>query len=204
MSDYIRRILRESLLGESSLNRVYQHMLSHDTAALTAFRDESINCLDNSSTEPNNNLRNKELKATLLRLGYGVTAVDGSYIENFNTKAAKEVKENSFFIVNLNDGSDFFSNIEKLGQLYCQDSVLLIPKGGINAKLLGTNNGEFPSLGQTINVGRFKPAQESEFMSRVGGKPFNFGEELETFNNHSKNSKWAISKLSENVIKKIG
>ena len=41
--------------------------------------------------------RNKQLKAVMLNKGYGVTSVDGTYIEDFGTDAAKEVKEDSYF-----------------------------------------------------------------------------------------------------------
>ena len=41
---------------------------------------------------------NKELRALLQRLGYGVIEVRGSFIENYGTPKAKEVKEHAFFV----------------------------------------------------------------------------------------------------------
>ena len=55
--------------------------------------------------------RNRQLKAVLLNKGYGVTDVDGTYVEDFGTEAAKEVKEHSFFVVNLKNDSNFKDTI---------------------------------------------------------------------------------------------
>ena len=63
-------------------------MMEHDSAVLTAFRNEYSN--------KENYERNRELKANLLSMDYGVTKVDGSYIENFETPQAVEVSEQSF------------------------------------------------------------------------------------------------------------
>ena len=61
------------ILSESGLSRLYSHMMEHDSAILTAFRNEYSN--------EQNYKRNRELKAQLLSMDYGVTKVDGSYIE---------------------------------------------------------------------------------------------------------------------------
>ena len=90
----------KKFLTESSISRVYQHILSHDTAFITAFRDntkDTTKCMSNHSKTMDNLERNRQLKAVLLNKGYGVTKVDGTYVEDFGTDAAKEVKEDSFF-----------------------------------------------------------------------------------------------------------
>jgi hypothetical protein len=109
------------LLTESSLSRIYQHITEHDTALLTAFRDDASDLSSCSGAavdaELSNKERNRNLKATLLSLGYGVTAVDGSFIENYgNLDKQVEVKEDSFFVVNLNDSPDFIESITNLGR----------------------------------------------------------------------------------------
>jgi len=38
-------------------------------------------------------------------------------------------------------------------------------------------------------------------MSRVKGRPFAFAEELETIKEHSRNSRWAIRKIAQKVLK---
>ena len=166
-----------NFLNESGLSRVHQHISAHDTAVITAFRNDPssdegcYNAKPPAEQEESplkaNKARNKNLKAVLLKMGYGVTRVDGSYIENFDdVDNRKEVSEESFFVVNLKDDPDFNNNINRLGQMFCQDSVLLIPQGGDAAFLLGTNE-TWPGLGEKEPVGRFEGGKEAEFMSRV-------------------------------------
>ena len=162
--DRQRSTLLVQPLNESSLSRVYEHIVAHDSAMLSAFRDDpgdSELCTDEAQVErvegesplTVNKRRNRDLKATLLTLGYGVTKMDGSYIENFNTPQAVELSEDSLFVVNLKDTPNFFADIRRLGAQFCQDSVLLIPKGGKGSSLAGTNRGEYPGLGESVPVG---------------------------------------------------
>ena len=132
-------------------------MTEHDSAILSAFRDEF--------TKKENYERNRELKARLLERGYGVTKVAGSYIENFQTPKAMEVSEESFFVSNRKDDPQFIEVISGLGE----------------------------------SVGSLKMGEESEFMSRVSGRPVTFSESLETYENLSRNSKWAVKKLVERL-----
>ena len=173
-------------LSESSLSRTHQHLMEHDCAIITGYRGDptdSSKCVVDRRKDVGddalkiNKERNAELISNLRSLGYGVTSVAGSYVEDFMQDTAKEVKEASLFVANLNDDPSFFSQIENLGQYFCQDSVLLIPQGGQGAYLLGTNNSEFPGLGQKIDVGSFAGGEEAEFMTRVKGRPFVFKEE---------------------------
>jgi hypothetical protein len=200
------------LLSESSLSRVHQHMGEHDTAVITAYRNDPssevgcVNAIPPAEQEDSpldaNKARNRNLKAVLLRMGYGVTRVDGSYIENFDDMDnRKEVSEESFFVVNLKDNPEFSSDIEDLGKMFCQDSVLLIPQGGDGAFLLGTNE-SWPGLGQKEKVGRFEGGKEAEFMSRVKRRPFVFKEihAQETWDQLGRNAKWAVTKIAERVL----
>ena len=180
------------LLSESGLSRVYEHIMENDSAILTAFRNEYPN--------RQNYKRNRELKAQLLVMGYGVTKVDGSYIENFETPQAIEVSEQSYFVSNMDEDPDFVDNITMLGERYEQDSVLIIPSGGTGAYLFGTREGnEFPEFGEKVSVGDLKLGMGDEFMSKVKGRPFIFKEELETYDRLSKNSRWAVKKVVEDV-----
>lgn len=154
-----------------------------------------------------NKVRNRDLKATLLDKGYGVTPVVGSYVENFMEENSVEVKEDSLFVVNLKEDGDFINTIESLGRKYCQDSVLIIPQGGKGAYLLGTNNADFPGLGNKEVVGNFQAGREDQFMTRVGDRPFVMKERkefvLETLANHSRNSRWAIKTIAKRVNKTL-
>lgn len=199
------------LLKESSLSRLHQHISEHDTAVITAFRNDpsssevcvaATSAVEQEDPLKANKTQNKNLKAVLLRKGYGVTRVDGSYVENFDDPdLRKEVSEESFFVVNLKDNPEFIKDIEELGKMFCQDSVLLIPRGGREAYLLGTNE-TWPGLGDREPVGDFKGGEEAEFMSRVKRRPFVFKEisSQETYADLSRNSKWAVAKIAERVL----
>jgi hypothetical protein len=198
----------KKFLTESSISRVYQHILSHDTAFITAFRDntkDTTKCMPNHSKTMDNLERNRQLKAVLLNKGYGVTKVDGTYVEDFGTDAAKEVKEDSFFVVNLGDDPKFKDVVTRLGEHFCQDSVLFVPRGGERSFLIGTNNSEFPGYGNEEKTGEFLGGKEGEFMTRVGRtkRPVKFAEGLETKVKMQNNTKFLISRLAKQVIKEI-
>ena len=181
-------------INESGLNRIREDVLNHDTALITSWKDKLTFCASEQNELPTNNReRNKILKALLLGENFGVTKVDGSYIENFKELNAVEVKEDSFFVVNLKGNSNFNKKIIELGTMFCQDSVLIIPKGGKGAFLYGTNHAQFPSLGKSIPVGDLKLGVESEFMSRVGNRPFVF----ETYKDYSRLQKMAIKAIQK-------
>jgi len=193
-------------LTESSLSRVYEHILEHDTAIISAYRNDIFDrekCTDNAivAEEGDENiLRSRDLKATLLANGYGVTKVRGTYIEDFDTLQAVEVGENSLFVVNIRDEPSFSEAIVDLGEKFCQDSVLLIPRGGRDAFLRGTNNSEFPGYHNDITVGSLKMGQEEEFMTRVGGRPFTFTENLETYKALTRNERLAVRNLAKKIF----
>jgi len=181
----------KKFLTESSLSRLYDHIMEHESAILTAFRGEYQN--------KENYERNRELKAKLLANGYGVTKVDGSYVENFETPEALEVSEQSLFVSNRNNDSEFFEVIASLGEEYEQDSVLMIPQEGREAYLVGTSEkNEFPPYGEQLSVGNMKMGDEAEFMSKIRGRPFVFKEELETYEKLSRNSRWAVKQIAKN------
>ena len=191
-----------SLLNESSVKRVYNHLIKHDCAIITSYRKSLTNCLDNDDEMEYVNIRtnknrNRHLKSTLLYLGYGVTKVKGTYVENFAQQNAIEVNEESFFVVNMKNDPDFIYNMTKLGELFCQDSVMIIERGGDNNYLIGTNNSEYPGYGNIEKLGEFKPDVEAEFMTRVGGRPFSF----ESFDLLQNNTKRLVSEDAKILMK---
>ena len=113
---------------------------------------------------------NRELKAALLSLGYGVTQIRGSYKEY----GQSESQEESLLVVNLKDDPKFKENIFKLSEYYNQDSFMYSPKGSDEGILIGTNNAPFPGYGEEIPSGKFKRDVQSMFMSRIGNKGFSF------------------------------
>ena len=203
MSKPMRDLMNKfgKVLNESTLNRIHSHVMKHDCSVITAFRNSFVNCLDDDNDEERLNIRtnkniNKTLKAALLSLGYGVTEVKGTYIENYLSDNEIEVKEDSYFVVNLKDDPDFVDNIIKMGEILCQDTVLIIKKGGENNYMVGTNNAPFPGYGKILNLGKFKPGFENKFMTKVGGRPFT----LETFGKLQVNSKYIVSEYSKPII----
>ena len=204
----IKQIIKEEIskINESSLSRLYKHMLEHDTAIFTGFRndvDDVSNCTE-KAVEPGipNDIRNRDIKAYLLSKGCGVTKVDGSYIEDFETPQAVEVSEDSLFVVNLTDNPHFFNTVIALGEKYCQDSVLIIPKGLEKpAYLVGTNKSSFPGYGNKIDIGSPKFGKDAQFMTKVRGRPVTLAEDtLETVRSYSFMGRWAIDTIAKKVI----
>ena len=218
-------------LNESSLTRLHQHMLEHDAAIITAYRnnpseDPNNYCLPHGvpdseqyegSVNRINIARNRELHARLLGFNrlpatkggehkdYGVTKIIGTYVENYgDSEREVEVKEVSWFVTNLKDSPDFKQDIIDLGEEYCQDSIALIPKGGQGAYLVGTNHSDFPGYEVKMPLGDYRPGQEAEFMSRIRGRPFTLSEvkSMETFKDLSTNAKWVVAKITERLSKK--
>jgi hypothetical protein len=189
---------QQFLINEAGLSKIRQDMSDYDTAFITAFRgdiDDKSMCVYVPPSEEElaersrqgkkaqvNRRNNKELSAYLLSQGYGVKNVQGSYIENFGSvdpeKVPREVKENSFFVTNLKDDPEFFEQIINLGKRFCQDSVILIPKGE-EGYLYGTNK-SYPGLDQKETVGKFAGGETGEFMSRIKSRPFVMKEDEET------------------------
>jgi len=197
--------MSDKQLDESNLSRIYRHLMDHDCAILTAFRSNPFDrtrCAVSSKVEEiglpenilkTNKLNNRDFKAVLLSTGCGVTAVDGSFIENYNTNRAVEVKEDSLFVVNLKNNSDFFNAIISLGKKYCQDSVLLIPKGCKEVFLHGTNNSQFPGLDARVKVGDWKGGKDAEFMTKIRNRPFVF----ETYEDLSWKERMAVRAIAK-------
>lgn len=180
--------MKLSQITESSLSRIQAKIAAHATGAITAYRG------DKSYEENQSN--NKDILAYLLKKGYSVTKVRGSYIENHGSTDANEVAENSFFVsspVAGDDGGALERDLISLGLSYDQDSILTIPFDG-DATLVGTSSRDnaWPGLGVRQSVGRptFGDPQ-GEFFSRIGGRKFAFEEEITAPD--TINGKWALS-----------
>lgn len=200
-----RGFVNESGAGRS---RFLKHVQEHDCIVITAFRgdtNDGSNCTDAAIIGGDNMERNRDLKATLLGLGVGVTKVIGSYIEDFGTPLAKEVKENSLFCVNLNDDADFVERLASLSEKFCQDSIIVFPKGGKGAHLMGTNNAEFPGYGKKSMQGDLymgPEAEEAEFMTRINNKPVTTreGVELETYKKLPRLQRMAVRSIQKKIL----
>jgi hypothetical protein len=161
-----------SLLKEVTLSRLMRQDSAHSTGAISAFRGQY--------SWRENMQRHRSLKAKLMALGYGVSEIDGSYIEGYDTPDAKEVSEKSFFVVNYkvkgSDDGKLELDLIMLGQEFDQDSILSIPFGQ-KARLVGTSNRDDmfgADNSNRIEVGSMRPGKTAQFMSRVRGRPFVF------------------------------
>lgn len=193
----LRNMIRECILSESSMSRIEAYVNNYECAIITAWRDKLTDETPNTKkfrhysyadgkrskmisgdvmqhddlfTDEEKKYHNRVLKAFLLRMGYGVTNVCGSYRES----GKPESQEESFFVVNLNDDPKFYDVLFKLSERYNQDSFIYSPKGSTEGHLIGTNNYEFPGYGNDINSGKFLRDVQSMFMSRIGNNGFSF------------------------------
>ena len=188
----------EAINEMSSITRVLKHMDDFDIACLTANRSSFCNATEHTLddrpqeiilsdidkpvsektpyayTDEENKLRNRNLSAALLQLKYGITRVSGNYIENFGEDNAVEVGESTFFVVNLHDDPDFFSNIFNLSERYNQDCFLYKAKGQKEAYLIGTNAALFPGYGQKVLAGNLHVNIKNEFITRIKKNSFSF------------------------------
>ncbi len=164
--------MRLSSIKESSLNRLHQKMQGSVSGAITAYRSEY--------TRRENQQRNRSLLAKLQQAGFSVTAIKGSYIENFGSEDAREVSEHSYFVAPRDEvtSDQLEATLIKLGQEFDQDSVLIVKTG--RGELVGTSRREnaWPSFGSRESVGGFKGGHAAEFMSRINNRSFVF-EEIE-------------------------
>jgi hypothetical protein len=140
-------------LMEAKLGRVWQHAQSdRPIALLTAFRGEY--------DREENVRRNKELAATIRKLGYGYFFVDGYWIENQGTPEEVHVSEDSLFVI-APEGSDekFRKQMVELGAKYNQDGVLIKDKDG--AKIYEKDGSVM------FDVGTLKPGKAGEIYTRL-------------------------------------
>lgn len=192
------------MLNESTLNRIEEYIKNEECAIITAWRDTlqnvtketftpkhithekghrgnkivtdaMFNVGDKFSTEEKK-FYNRELKAKLLKYGYGVTQVRGTYRES-----GIEGQEESLFVVNRNNDPNFKDVLFKLSEYYNQDSFLYSPKGTTEGYLIGTNTYDYPGYKNTVRSGQFRKNIQSMFMSRIGNKGFSFtdGKEID-------------------------
>ena len=147
----VKEILTESL------SRIWQHVNEHDYGTVTAFRYARDCNKGEPYTRRENLQRNASLLAKLRAKGYGVTAIDGGYIEGHTTELAREVLENSFLVVDRQNRGDLLDTLKQLGEEFEQDSILF-GTAGKAPSLYGTSNcpNNWPAYGQPHEFDPFK------------------------------------------------
>jgi hypothetical protein len=169
-----------NIIKESGLSRVYNLTQTHDYGTITAYRYAPECGTSTPYSHKENQQRNQSLLAKLRAKGYGVTSIKGSYIENYGTSQAREVGENSFLVVDIQDSGTLKATLISLGEQFEQDSIIFGQKSKAGV-LIGTNHcpGGYPGYGQEVKQGGAIFGQTGEFMSRVSGRPFVFAENAE-------------------------
>ena len=191
-------------INESSLSRVYRHILKYDSGVITAFRN-SRNCGEGEIYTKNENLqRNKILTAKLMRKGYSLTRVNGEYIENYGSNNEKIVGETSYIVIDINDIGNLRKDLVKLGKMFEQDSILFIEKGGKNGYLIGTNKCEdgYPGYNVVKELKHPLFGKSGEFQTRVNGRPFIMKQkDIKEFKGpQNVMGKWAMKLLAEEEV----
>jgi len=167
----------KNYLTESSLSRLWKHNEEHDCGAMTAFRVATECGKGTPYTKKDNKARNLSLLSKLKSKGYSITSLKGKYPEGGVTK-----KEQSFFVVDINDDGNLEKDLEYFGKVFEQDSILFIPKGAIQNKtkamLIKTNN--CPNNWMTTKTVPFEKGKlgysSPIYTSYVNGRPFLFEE----------------------------
>lgn len=170
-------------LAESSLSRVWKHTQEHDYGTISAFR-YAPDCGNGDPYIKKQNLqRNASMLAKLRKEGYSVTAIKGNYIENYKSKDPKnperEVGENSFIVIDVQDKGNLKKVMMKVGEEFDQDTILF-GKAGKDAFMIGTNKcvgNDFKYHTET-KLGKGLFGERGEFLSRVNGRPFVFKEDV--------------------------
>lgn len=178
-------------LTESGLSRIHSKMEMNHVGAISGFRGER--------TYAENMAVHRALRAKLVGMGYDVTEVVGSYVENYDTPDANEVKEQSLFVTcrSGQDCDNLESDLIQLGQQYKQDSILFKPAGQ-DAYLVGTSEtAEWPPFGEKVSVGKPAMGKLSQFMSRVKNRPFVFESVKGIQPPTTRNGLWALNKIAQ-------
>jgi hypothetical protein len=184
--NYLEESYNEDL-KESSLSRIYSQVIKHNSGTISAFRSaKDCNNGDIYTTKENKD-NSAILKAKLLKKGYGVTKIKGTYIENYKSDNEIEVQEDSYMVIDLSDKGTLKKDLIELGTLFEQDSITYQEKDG-NYYLISTNECPegypgFGKIGKELKLGKTIYGKKGEFHSKINGRPFvfeNIGDRTET------------------------
>ena len=165
-------------LNESSLSRVWRQTQKHDSGTISAYRDARECGEGVKYTKAEKQKRNIQLEAKLEKMGYGITKIKGTFIENYGSENEIPVKEESFLVLDLKDKGTLKKDLMTLGTMFDQDSITYSKASG-EYYIVSTNecpNG-YPGngrIGVEKKLGKSMFGKKGEFYSRVNGRPFVF------------------------------
>lgn len=165
-------------LNESSLSRVWRQTQEHDSGTISAYRSAKECGEGEKYAKVENKKRNNILASKLKIMGYGITKVKGTYIENYGSDNEIPVKEESFLVVDINDKGSLKRDLVELGDMFEQDSITFSKPSG-EYYLISTNrcsNGYpgFGRIGVEKKLGKSMFGEKGQFYSMVNGRPFIF------------------------------
>ena len=165
-------------VNESSLSRVWGQVTKFQSGTISAYRDRSDCGEGELITKKEKERRNTILKSKLLMLGYGVTKIMGTYIENYKSDNEVKVKEASFIVVDINDKGNLKRDLMKLGLEFEQDSITFSEPSG-EYYLISTNKcpNAYPGngrIGKEVKLGKSMFGKKGIFYSTINGRPLVF------------------------------
>lgn len=180
-------------ISESSLSRIYNKVKSTNVGIISAHRGGG------EKTPAENDENSQILRASLINAGFDVTKVIGTYVEQYGSDNAVEVREVSF-IVAENDKTEgkLVDFLIKEGTRFNQDSVLIKPKDK-SGYLYGISKhpDAFPPYKQIVNVGFPVFGKEGEFFTSVRRRPFTFESAEQAVAPNTNLGRYGLSLLSK-------
>jgi hypothetical protein len=175
----------KQVINESSLSRIHNKIESGIIGFISGERNCKTYREDGECevyyTKMEKQQRARSLAAKLLNAEYSVTAIKGSYVEDYGLANEKEVSERSFMVAprKPEQVNTFEKNLLALGEEFEQDSILIVENG--QARLIGTSkrDGSWPSYHEAVPQGKFHGGERSQYMSRLGNRPITFREAYE-------------------------
>lgn len=153
---------KQQQIHESSLSRIWQHSHESNMGIITAHRGEF--------DEKQNEKRNRELISAIRANGFGFIPVTGFYVENPGQDDEQKVRENSFVVISSPDDSGKLRTfLIKMGIKFNQDSVFYKDASKEKAVLIGTAEGRWPGLNNTIEVGKFVAQKIGTYYTKMRG-----------------------------------
>lgn len=177
----------------------------HDSGTISAFRYARECGEGEVYTRAENKKRSAILKAKILRMGYGVTPIKGTYIENYKSDNEIEVNEDGYLVVDLDDKDNLRYDLIDLGRKFEQDSITYSRANG-EYYIIGTNKCpySYPGWGIVSRLGSTIYGEKGKFHSKVKGRPFVFkkaGKLIESIRKFSISEIRSIHHLSEQEIR---
>ena len=174
----------KTILLESSLKRVWEMGKIHQSGTISAFRYAEECGAGRIHTKNENIGRNLILKSKLITKKYSITAIDGTFIENYKSDSETKKKEVSFIVVDINDTGNLKEDLIKYGTIFEQDSITFsLPNGEYYLISTNTCPKPFPGFGKIgveFKLGKPMFGKDGECYSRVNGRPFVFESILDT------------------------